>query len=759
MFVLCTAILSANLIVVIQDGSGDATSIQEGINLAAPADTVLVGPGIWIGGIEIVGKSITLASYYLVDANPEHIQSTIIDGDKIRVGIKIDQSGSVDAPVQVIGFTIRNCRGDWYPNNPYETAGGGIGLYQSHAVVAHCEIFDNQSVYGGGIAALYSSLHLKANDIHHNNALLAGGGVCGVYNGTYISFDSVALNSIYLNNSITGMDICYAVNCLPTTVYLEKGSVSNSDLFFYYCSGYMPVFVLQADIAQVDHDLWVSPEGDNSNDGASPQSPLKTISYALAKLQPLSDEVRDIHIMPGRYSYSSNKEMLPLQPKSRVNLIGADMRTVILDGENYSPLIIGKRAPDYLSIQNLTLENGYAITDHLLQLDDIRYANANELRVENIHIRNSWSLSDGVRIMGYKDVRVSNLIIEDSQVGNGVIVSCMQRADLSNFRIQRLRPTNYNIVSTHNTPVIIYRFASHSNYDTVINISNFLITDNIDTNTSFGGSPITSGLAVVVEGGNGEVNLTNCTIANNSSTTNSAGFAIGLENTIVNISNTIVAGNQPYEFNLVTSGEDPNSTAHANIRNSLIQGGDSSIIAPSPQATYTWVEGNIFENPKFAMNERVPYKLASNSPCIDAGTMDTDSLNLPPFDLAQNSRIWNNRIDMGCYEYGSEAYVDIADDYFPLPPEAIAVSVYPNPFNPQTTISYELPVSGLVRVGIYNVKGQKVKTLYHGWQAQGTQSLIWNGLDEGGSLVGSGVYFAHLEQNGRSTTVKLMLLK
>jgi len=756
---LCNVALSAALIVVIQDGSGDATSIQQGINLAALSDTVLVAPGIWSGGIEIVGKSITLASYYLIDANPEYIQSTIIDGGKTRIGIKIDHSGSMSVPVQVLGFTIRNCRGDWYPFDQYDSVGGGIGLYQSHAIVAHCEIFDNQASRGGGIAALYSTLHLRANDIHHNNAHEAGGGVSGVYIGTYISFDSVALNSIYLNNSITGLDISYAVTCIPTTVYLDKGSVSTNDQYFYFCVGTMPVFVSQSVIAQVDHDLWVSPGGDNSYDGASPLRPLKTISYALAKLQPLSGEVRSIHILPGRYAYGSNKEMLPLQPKSRVNLIGADMQTVILDGENYSPLIVGKWAPDYLSIKNLTLENGYAISNHLLYMDDVRFANANELLVENIHIRNSWSKSDGVRIMRYRQLRVSNLIVEDSQVSNGVLISCMERADLTNFRMQRLSPTNYNIVSTYNTPVGILRFAAYSHYNTVINLSNFLITDNIDNNESFGGSPVTSGLGISVLGGNCEINLTNSTIANNSSTTNSAGLGISLENASINISNTIIAGNQPHEFNLYSSGEDPNSTAHADIRNSLILGGDSAEIAITPRATYTWVEGNIFGDPRFLMDDLEPYKLASDSPCIDTGTIDTDSLNLPPYDLAQNSRIWNNRIDMGCYEFGSEPYVDIEDEYMPLPAEALIVSVYPNPFNPQTTISFTLPRSMPATVEIFNIKGQKVKTLVNDKLTQGRHQYIWNGKDDNQQNVASGVYFSRLITPEGTHVHKMMLLK
>ncbi|MDD3533642.1 MAG: hypothetical protein PHR27_06415 [Candidatus Cloacimonetes bacterium] len=67
------------------------------------------------------------------------------------------------------------------------------------------------------------------------------------------------------------------------------------------------------------------------------------------------------------------------------------------------------------------------------------------------------------------------------------------------------------------------------------------------------------------------------------------------------------------------------------------------------------------------------------SPCIDGGTPDTEGLSLPPMDLACNRRIWNGRIDMGCYEYGSDPYVGIDDPALPPPAQAISISVYPNP--------------------------------------------------------------------------------
>ena len=89
------------------------------------------------------------------------------------------------------------------------------------------------------------------------------------------------------------------------------------------------------------------------------------------------------------------------------------------------------------------------------------------------------------------------------------------------------------------------------------------------------------------------------------------------------------------------------------------------------------------------------------------------------------------------------------------------LSNYPNPFNPTTTISFSVAqTSSFVTLDIYNIKGQKVKTLVafpNG--GLGTRySVIWNGVDESGKSVGSGVYFYKLNVNGKTEAVKKCLL-
>ena len=83
---------------------------------------------------------------------------------------------------------------------------------------------------------------------------------------------------------------------------------------------------------------------------------------------------------------------------------------------------------------------------------------------------------------------------------------------------------------------------------------------------------------------------------------------------------------------------------------------------------------------------------------------------------------------------------------------------YPNPFNPETTIAYEINKNCPVRIDIYNVKGQHVKTLVNENQQAGYYKQIWNGKDNSGKKVSSGVYFYKLHAGNTYTYTKKMIL-
>jgi flagellar hook assembly protein FlgD len=91
---------------------------------------------------------------------------------------------------------------------------------------------------------------------------------------------------------------------------------------------------------------------------------------------------------------------------------------------------------------------------------------------------------------------------------------------------------------------------------------------------------------------------------------------------------------------------------------------------------------------------------------------------------------------------------------------------YPNPFNPQTTIVYAVPVydNGLsdsrgVLLEVYNVAGQKIRTLVDEEQRPGEYSITWDGRDDSGMPVGSGVFIYRMRANPFIATRKMIFLK
>lgn len=93
----------------------------------------------------------------------------------------------------------------------------------------------------------------------------------------------------------------------------------------------------------------------------------------------------------------------------------------------------------------------------------------------------------------------------------------------------------------------------------------------------------------------------------------------------------------------------------------------------------------------------------------------------------------------------------------PAPSEISLDAVYPNPFNPYTTITYSLKEPGSITLTIYNTSGQRVRELVDGYSEGGKHVVMWDSRNNGGAPVSSGVYFAVLA-NGQRTSVRRMML-
>ncbi|MHB9029896.1 MAG: ligand-binding sensor domain-containing protein [Candidatus Latescibacterota bacterium] len=86
-------------------------------------------------------------------------------------------------------------------------------------------------------------------------------------------------------------------------------------------------------------------------------------------------------------------------------------------------------------------------------------------------------------------------------------------------------------------------------------------------------------------------------------------------------------------------------------------------------------------------------------------------------------------------------------------------SNYPNPFNPSTTLEFTLPKAGTVELAVYSITGQKVRTLTSGALPAGMHKAVWDGRDDAGETVSSGVYLSRLRVGNTTRTSRMLLLK
>lgn len=94
-----------------------------------------------------------------------------------------------------------------------------------------------------------------------------------------------------------------------------------------------------------------------------------------------------------------------------------------------------------------------------------------------------------------------------------------------------------------------------------------------------------------------------------------------------------------------------------------------------------------------------------------------------------------------------------------LPRRYVLHQNYPNPFNPTTVITYALPRTSHVIISVYNLLGQRVRTLVDQSQSPGLQTVLWDGRDEAGSDVASGIYFYRIQAENFNQSKKMLLLK
>ena len=154
--------------------------------------------------------------------------------------------------------------------------------------------------------------------------------------------------------------------------------------------------------------------------------------------------------------------------------------------------------------------------------------------------------------------------------------------------------------------------------------------------------------------------------------------------------------------------------------------------------------GNYHAKLHFVFNDDSDYGSFANSDITGNGTLALGSLTYAAIDL----------------EFQEEWFSPVSNDENTVTPAIGHLAQnYPNPFNPTTTIAYNMIEAGEVTIEVFNIKGQKVKTLVNEHITAGDHNIVWDGKDSNSKSVSSGIYFYKMKSGNYVSTKKMILMK
>jgi len=788
LFLLPLALGAATLHVSL-DGTQAFTSIQSAIHASNNGDTVLVHPGRYFENVDFIGKSIILCSLEATSGDSSYIATTIIDGNRngpCVAFLNAEQNATLR------GFTLTN--GTGYFTHDVVTMGGGVLISNTYMTgstitLVNCNIHGNHAGMGAGVSSTNASLYLSGLNVHHNYGLASGGGILIVGSSNVVPsivFDPVNRCSVYENYGAAPVDISVFDIPANITIYLNMASINPPSTFYigrhnnlsHLQQYHDTVIAEQAHRTEINRDFYVSPDGDDNNSGISPDEPMRTITRAMHLIASDSLDVKTVHVLPGVYDEGEGGQLYPIPIKSYTNLIGAGSELVTLTSSSVCMLGIPSFIHSFKARHNTI--SGFTMTESVpsnripyMNPSYVEYLHLNDIVISDIQsseygaffmdvpknveinklvIKNITTPHIAVDVNWVHDSKISNstftnihsTYVSDDPIFTGLAVISFMVED--SFAFENNEVSNLSVQNDQDT-FCISLWNPWGTEEVNIRVNNCLF-DNIKTNND---------RAILFASNDySNVEISNCTLYNNYG----SDAAVGLIGDVSMRNNIFCNPDAEHEIVMYAPSQFQ-SACNLDVDYSYIRGGEGGINNTSTFNTLSYGEHNLCTGPLFAGTDTGMenyLRLAPGSPCINAGTPDVAGLSLLPYDLAGNWRIWDGRIDMGCYEFASEPWVAIDD---PVVPELPAFSIcnYPNPFNPSTTIAYELPEDGLVQLSIYNLKGQLVRKLLDKPQSIGAHSVIWDGKDATGTTCSSGMYFYRVSYNGKSITKKMLMMK
>lgn len=759
--------------------------------------TIKNGKADYGGGINCLDSDISLENIILINNQAEDLGGGIYfsnSNSTLQNITLLENSCDVNGGGISLNYdSTSNLDNVIIEGNTASLHGGGIFCsYNSNLTISNARIEHNSTIEGsgGGIyCASESNLELGNVFISENFAGENGGAIsCG--SGSSIIFNEDNLCDIYLNFAGNLANEIYSTEFI--NVVVDTFTVAEPDDYFTAPIDNYTFDISNGYITPVAQNLFVSPNGSNSNSGLSAASPMQTITFALLSIIPDSTITNNIHLSNGTYYASQSGERFPLNCRNFVSIIGEDQELTILDGEDQT-YIFNCYQDSALTISDLTIANGNNAYG-----GGINCSTFSDINIQNVTITNNTAIRGGGLYCYHSSPNLNNVNIINNhavQRGGGVYCAYDSNPIITNSSIE----SNYaasgggivlryndgeayleNVLIANNSASGAAGISCHS-ADAIL--KNVRIIDNSSSGGAGGLASSHSHMIltnVLVKGNSAQgyggglscgnypdMELNNVIIVDNSSAEQGGGLYCR-DNYQIDLENVVVADNQA---DGVGSGICCYNTTGSsmNIINSIvwhnqIYGSSSAVTIAYSNISGDWYGNtNIDEDPLFLYEGDRPYLLQVDSPCIDAGDPnewynDPEDDNNPGFALYPALGTIIN--DMGAYggpKTDTWEYVSVEDNEI-IKPIEYNLCNHPNPFNPSTTITFSLKNSSRVELIIYNIKGQKVKTLVQNQLAEGSYSMIWNGDDAFGKSVSSGVYFYKLVTDNNTVAVKKMML-
>ncbi|MDP8320964.1 MAG: T9SS type A sorting domain-containing protein [Candidatus Stygibacter australis] len=697
-FSLFCLIFALNLSATIINVPAEQPTIQAGIDISVESDTILVQPGTYVENINFAGKAVILGSLFYTTQDTSYISQTIIDGNQDDNVVTCDSEE--DSTSVLTGFTITNGHTGW---------GGGIYCWESSPSLVNVTITDNLALHrGGGVYCYSSSPSLVNVTITGNSSWEFGGGI-------YCSYSSSpSLENVTITGNSAGWEgggiYCYSSSPSLLNVTITNNSAGEYGGGICCSSSSSPSLV---NVTIMDN----STEGDGGGiyctNSSSPSLENVTITGNSAE-----DDGGGIYCL----NFSN---------PSLVNVTITGNTAGEYGGGIYC------RNQVNLSLVNCILWNN---SPHEMEFPYIN--------------------DENIATIAYSDIEGGE---EGLETNNNVTVNwCEGNIDADPLFVDA---ANGNYHLTEDSPCIDAGIA-YFEYDGEVLVD-------LSEDEYFGIAPDMGayeyeGNAVIYYGDisdNGVVDSYDAALV--------LMYVVGLdplpeldplpwsdwrvERADVNLSGDIGAIDAAYILQYVVGiiSELPVVNAMRLSAGEITISHDAEYIYLKSLKGVISFEYELTKSENLTMglpeviNDDCLYSYNDNKFALISAAGISGNIVMIPYQ-AESQGAWNVNFQI---EDNGNSY-DL--EYLPedIPELDRLISIYPNPFNPETNIVFDISTESNVLIEIYNIKGQKVTTLVNDPYKAGSHKVTWNAVGQS-----SGIYLLRFITAERSEMKKLILLK